>query len=114
MAHPAFIIDKTKDGQFRFNLTAKNGQVILSSESYTSKTGCKNGIKSVKKNAPDDKRYVRKESKKGEPFFNLRAGNSQVIGTSEMYSNKSGMENGIESVKANAGIAEIDDRTVSK
>ncbi|MDX2062478.1 MAG: YegP family protein, partial [Bacteroidia bacterium] len=39
MAHPAFIIEKTKDGQFRFNLTAKNGQVILSSESYKSKTG---------------------------------------------------------------------------
>ncbi len=111
MAHPAFIIEKTKDGQFRFNLTAKNGQVILSSESYKSKTGCKNGIASVKKNSPDDKRYERKEAKNGQPFFNLRARNSQVIGTSEMYSSTSGMENGIESVKTNAPIAEVDDRT---
>lgn len=53
MAHPAFIIKQAKDGQFYFNLTAKNGQVIASSEMYTTKAACENGIASVKTNAPN-------------------------------------------------------------
>lgn len=52
MAHPAFIIKPSKDGQFYFNLTAKNGQVIATSEMYTTKAACENGIESVKENAP--------------------------------------------------------------
>ena len=53
MAHPAFIIKQAKDGQFYFNLTATNGQVIASSEMYTTKAACENGIASVKTNAPN-------------------------------------------------------------
>ncbi|MCB1652005.1 MAG: YegP family protein [Alphaproteobacteria bacterium] len=52
MAHPAFIIKQAKNGQFYFNLTAKNGQIIASSEMYSSKSACENGIRSVKENAP--------------------------------------------------------------
>ena len=52
MAHPAFIIKQAKDSQFYFNLTATNGQVIASSEMYTTKAACENGIASVKENAP--------------------------------------------------------------
>ncbi len=47
-----FVIKKDKGGQFRFNLKAGNGEVIATSEAYTTKAGCKNGIESVKKNAP--------------------------------------------------------------
>jgi len=47
-----FVIKKDKSGQYRFNLKAGNGEIIATSESYTSKAGCKNGIESVKKNAP--------------------------------------------------------------
>ncbi len=52
-SHPKFLIKQAKDGQFYFNLTAKNGQVIASSEMYTTKAACENGIDSVKENAPD-------------------------------------------------------------
>ena len=52
MAHPCFQLKTQKDGQFRFNLTAKNGQVIATSEAYTTKAACINGIESVKANAP--------------------------------------------------------------
>ena len=48
-----FEITKDKAGEFRFNLKAGNGQVILSSEGYKTKDACNNGIASVKKNAPD-------------------------------------------------------------
>ena len=47
-----FVISKTKNGEFTFSLKAGNGEVILTaSESYTSLSGCKGGIESVRKNA---------------------------------------------------------------
>ena len=50
---PKFEIFKTKDGQFRFRLKAGNYEPVLASESYKAKDSCKNGIASVKKNAPE-------------------------------------------------------------
>ncbi len=48
-----FEVYKDKKGEFRFRLKAGNGEIIATSEGYTSKQGCLNGIESVKKNAPD-------------------------------------------------------------
>ncbi len=94
---------KNKEGSsFHFTLKAKNGQVILSSEVYNSKSAAENGIASIQKNASDDARYERKTAKNGKFYFNLKASNGQVIGSSQMYSSESGMENGINSVKENA------------
>ena len=106
-----FEIYKDKAGEFRFRLKAPNGQTILVGEGYKSKTGCNNGIKSVKKNAPDDERYERKESKSGKCMFNLKAANHQVIGTSEIYESSTARNNGITSVKKNARSAKIVDQT---
>lgn len=106
-----FVVSTRKNGEFQFNLKAGNGQVILSSEGYTTRAACDNGIESVKKNAPDDKRYDRLEAKNGKSYFNLKAGNGQVIGSSQMYADASGMENGIESVKSNAPDATTEDET---
>ncbi len=47
-----FVIKKTAAG-FHFVLKAGNGEIIATSETYKSKDACKNGIESVKKNAPD-------------------------------------------------------------
>lgn len=106
-----FEVTLRKDNQFQFNLKAPNGQVILSSEGYVAKTSCMNGILSVRNNSPKDVRYDRKESTNGKYYFNLKASNGQVIGTSQMYESVDGRDNGIESVKKNAPIAEIDDLT---
>lgn len=46
-----FVIKKTGAG-YHFVLKAGNGEIIATSETYTSKDACKNGIESVKKNAP--------------------------------------------------------------
>lgn len=51
--NPKFEIYVDKAGEFRFRLTAKNGQTIAVSEGYKALASCKNGIESVKKNAPD-------------------------------------------------------------
>ncbi|MDK2981974.1 MAG: uncharacterized protein PWQ55_2321 [Chloroflexota bacterium] len=104
-----FVLSKSKNGKFMFNLKAANGEPILSSEMYESKSGAKNGIESVKTNAPMAERYEKKASKKGEPYFVLKAGNNQVIGTSEMYSSESARDNGIASVKKNAPGAAVED-----
>lgn len=107
-----FEITKRKNGEFQFNLKAGNGQVILSSEGYTTKANCVNGIESVKKNGSIDARFERLEAKNGKPYFNLKATNGQIIGTSEMYESVASRDNGIESVKKNAPDAETVDLTL--
>ena len=104
-----FEITKRKNGEFQFNLKAGNGQVILTSEGYKTKSACNNGIESVRTNSKDDGRFKRLDAKNGKPYFNLLAGNHQVIGNSEMYESVSSRENGVESVKKNAPDASIDD-----
>ncbi|MEW8111426.1 MAG: YegP family protein [Candidatus Thiodiazotropha endolucinida] len=106
-----FEIYKDKAGEYRFRLKASNGQIILASEGYKAKSSCTNGIESVQKNAPDDARFERKETKTGKHMFNLKAGNNQVIGTSESYESVAARDNGIESVKKNAPGAKVDDLT---
>lgn len=50
-----FELYKDKGGKFRFRLKAGNGQIIASSEAYTTKKAAENGIASIRKNAPDAK-----------------------------------------------------------
>ena len=95
-----------KNGEFYFNLKAGNHETILTSEGYKAKSGAENGIESVMKNGASDSNFDRKEAKNGQFYFNLKASNGQIIGTSEMYTSKAGRDNGIESVKKNAPGAE--------
>ena len=106
-----FVIKKRINGEFQFDLKASNGQVILTSEGYSAKSGCENGIESVRKNAQDDAKFERKTSANGKHYFNLKATNGQIIGKSEMYESEASRENGIESVKKNAPDAKVDDQT---
>lgn len=107
-----FVISKRSNGQYQFNLKAGNGEKILHSEGYLTKDGCKNGIASVRKHAPDAANYETKTASAGQYFFNLKASNGQVIGTSEMYETVQGRAKGIESVKRNAPAAEIVDESL--
>ncbi|MET1259552.1 MAG: YegP family protein [Flavobacteriaceae bacterium] len=104
-----FEVKTDNAGEYRFNLKAGNGQVILSSEGYTTKSACENGIESVRKNSQDDNRFERKTAKNGKVYFNLKAANGQVIGASQMYADNSGMENGIDSVRKNAPDASVEE-----
>ena len=47
-----FEIRKSEDNQWYFVLKASNGEIIAVSEMYTSEAACRNGIESVRKNAP--------------------------------------------------------------
>ena len=94
-------LSKASNGQYRFVLKAGNSETILSSEMYTTKASAEGGIASVQTNSPLDERYERKTAANGKPMFNLKAGNHQVIGTSQMYSSEKARDDGIESVKTN-------------
>ena len=102
-----FLITTRSNGEFQFVLKAGNGQVILTSEGYTAKANCENGVESVRKNAQVDTRFDRLESKNGKYYFNLKATNGQIIGTSQMYESAASRDNGIASVTANAPDAEL-------
>jgi len=98
-----------KKNEFRFRLKADNGQTILSSEGYSSRIACINGITSIKKNSKNPKR-VAKTQTPGKMFrFAITAGNNEVIGISQNYRSETGRDNGIDSVKRNAARAEIKD-----
>lgn len=116
-----FVISKAKTG-YKFNLKAGNGQVIATSEIYDSESGCKNGVDSVKKNAPiapvEDQtvdgfatekcpKFEVYKDRAGEFRFRLKAGNGQIIATGEGYTTRANCINGVESVKKNAPDAEV-------
>jgi uncharacterized protein len=111
MPHPQFRLFRGKTGKFYFNLTAKNGQVILTSQGYANKAGALNGVKAVKAAAGRSSLFERKTAANGKYFFVLTSPNTQVIGKSEMYASTSGRANGIKSVGTNAGKARVVDET---
>ena len=96
------------DGQFMFNLKA-GAEVILTSEAYTTKAACLNGIESVKKNASDDSRYRRTTTPDGRYRFALDAANGQAIGGSGYYEAEAARDADIEAVKKAAPDAELED-----
>ena len=116
-----FVVKETATG-IKFDLLARNGEVIATSEVYKSKNSCLNGVKSVAKNAPvaniEDQtvegwqkaqcpKFEMYVDKAGEYRFRLKATNGQVIAVSEGYVAKNSCENGIASVKKNAVDAPI-------
>ena len=116
-----FVIRKTNTG-IKFDLKASNGEVIATSEVYSSTESCKKGLASVQKNAPvaavenqtlegyaveKHPKFEIYTDKAGEFRFRLKATNGQIIAVSEGYKAIASCLNGIESVKKNAVDAKI-------
>lgn len=97
-----FDIYKDKSGKFRYRLKAKNGEIICASQSYTTKSSCTKGAKSLILNSKKKKSFKVQKNKAGNYFFNVIAGNNKVIATSQAYKSESSLKKGIESVQKNA------------
>jgi uncharacterized protein len=99
--------------ELELELTASRGRLRAEvfSERYTTKQAAEGGIASAKANAGIDARYVRKTSTSNQPYLTLIASNGQTLGSSEMYSSASAMENGIASCKTNGPSAPTKDET---
>ena len=123
-----FVIKDAKNG-VKFDLKAGNGEVILTSEIYSSLASCKNGIASVQKNAPiaaledqteegfEKQKHPKFEvyaDKAGEFRFRLKATNGEIIGTGEGYKKKASCLNGIESIRKNAAEGNVEDAREKK
>ena len=80
-----FVIKKSKNDQYVFNLLAANGQVICTSETYKALDGAKNGIESVRKNCTAE---IEDQTVEG-------------------YKAKKSALNGIDSIQRNAPDAEV-------
>lgn len=106
-----FELSKSSNDQFKFVLKAGNGEVILTSELYTTKAAAENGIASVRTNSPLDERYEKKTASNGKFHFNLKAGNHQVIGSSQLYASEAARDKGIASVKTNGASETVKDNT---
>ncbi|KAB0499952.1 YegP family protein [Pseudomonas vancouverensis] len=105
-------VSKSSTGQYRFVLKAANAETILTSELYTTHAAADKGIAAVQSNSPLDERYEKKSTKDGHPYFNLKAGNHEIIGSSESYSTAAAMEKGIAAVKSNGPTKVIKDKTL--
>jgi uncharacterized protein YegP (UPF0339 family) len=103
----SFEVYKDKSGEYRFRLKASNGETVLSSEGYKAKGGAMNGVESVKENSKQAERFESYTDKAGKYRFRLKAGNNQIIGTSEGYESEASCKAGIESVKRWAKEAKI-------
>lgn len=94
-------LSRSADGQYRFVLKAANDETVLVSERYKAKQSALDGIASCQVNSATDARFRRLLAQDGRPYFVLKATNGRVIGSSQMYSEASSRDAGIESVKAN-------------
>ena len=105
-----------------FNLKADSGQVIATAEVCTTAASCETSIESVRRNAPiaalEDQttegfatekcpKFEMYVDKAGEFRFRLKATNGEIIAASEGYKAKESCENGIQSVRENAPVAEM-------
>lgn len=104
-----FDINRSKADDFYFVLKAGNGEVVLTSEMYKSKDSAGKGIASVQSNSGDDACYERATASDGKFHFNLKAGNQQVIGSSQRYATEGSRDVGIASVKENGKSKTIKD-----
>lgn len=109
-----FTITKRVNGEFQFNLKSNNGLVILTSEGYTTKANCENGIESVRLYSQEEANFHRMVSKDRKIYFNIKAANGQIIGTSQMYGSDFACDKGIASVKNNAAEARVEDKSNSR
>ena len=110
MKYPKFVIRKSSNDQYYFNLWSQEENILLKSEMYTSKQNCKNGISSVQSNSFEDKNYEKKTSENSKYYFVLKSSqNGQIIGMSNLYTTTSERDLGIVQVKRDAKISETED-----
>lgn len=88
------------DGRFYFSLHAGNGEIVLRSQGYSTQEAAYNGAFSVAENGVLASRYAIAASADGGFYFNLKAANGAVIGTSETYASRSNAERGRDAVIA--------------
>lgn len=87
---PKFETFQGTDGKYYFHLRAKNGQIVLQSQGYTTKASAVKGELAVQTNGADASNFAIAEGVDGQHYFRVLAANHQIIARSQMYATKSG------------------------
>jgi uncharacterized protein YegP (UPF0339 family) len=95
-----FQVFKGLDLNYHFHLRAANGEIVLQSQAYTTRTSAISGTSSVKTNGIDARRFTVKDAVNGQAYFVLTAANGQVIGVSETYVSRSNADHAAQAVSA--------------
>ncbi len=106
------VILRKGSGDSPFSFSFKNGEkTIVKSETYKARQSALNGIESVRKNCQEDKRYEMKVAKNGKFYFNIKASNGQIVGTSTFFKTEEERDEAIKLLKKEAPNAKVIEET---
>ncbi|MGE0789599.1 MAG: YegP family protein [Sandaracinaceae bacterium] len=95
------------DGQYYFNLHAANGEIVLSSEGYSSEAAAYNATFALVENGLTPDAFVVSQSRDGGAYFNVVAQNGEIIATSEVYASMSNARRAVNSVMELLEVVEL-------
>ena len=90
-----FQVFRGLDKGYYFHLRAGNGEIVLQSQSYSSRTNAVNGVTSVKSNGASAAGYQLLEASNGQWYFVVKAANGAVVAKGETYSSKSNAQRAV-------------------
>ncbi|MBQ6727452.1 MAG: DUF1508 domain-containing protein [Clostridia bacterium] len=103
-----WVVEQKSDDEFISLLSASNGEIMLTSETYVSEDGARKGIETIIK-AVESGEFVIHKTKNGTFYFKLKSAGNRLLCAGEIYKERTSCENAVESVKriaADSPIAE--------
>ena len=93
-----WIVEQKSDDEFISLLSASNGEVMLTSETYVSEDGARKGIETIIK-AVENGEFVIHKNKSGTFYFKLKSAGNRLLCAGEIYKERARCESAVESVK---------------
>ena len=106
-----WLIEHKSEGEYMAKLAASNGEVMLSSEIYTSEEGARAGIDTIIKNT-EIGNFIAYQNKNGNYYYKLKTANNKLLCVGEIYKTKEQCLKAIESVKRIAADAVITEEII--
>ncbi len=101
-----WIIEKENDGEFVSKLLASNGEVMLTSEIYTTAEGARSGIETIIRGVENGK-FIIYQDKNKNYYYKIKSANNRLLCAGEIYKTKDGCLKAVESVKRIASLSPV-------
>lgn len=101
-----YVLRVASDGA-GFTYEDSAGRVIITGRRYETAGSARGAIASIRVNAAIDGRYERLIARSGHPYFNLKAGNGKIVGTSLLFGSPQERHAAIEAMQRDAPSAPI-------
>lgn len=105
----SWTIEYKRKGEYIASLCAKNGELMLSSEIYSSEEGARAGIATIVRNITESGRFVVYRDKNDNYYYKLKTSGNKLLCVGEIYKSKDQCERAVESVKRLAADAPVSD-----